>query len=227
MPVRSIPRNYRSLTGKVINTRNQVAVTFESTLERDFYLLLDFDSAVAKFEEQPISIVYEDPAGISRTYTPDVLVHYGFDPTLSRTPPPMLYEVKYRDDLRANWSEYKPKFKAARRYARRQGWGFRLVTECEIRTPYLKNAKFLREYRLRCIDSGDGGRLLAALAKRGETDAEDLLARLSPTREARVRLLPVLWHFVAVGHIGTDLTVPLTMRSRLWSLTPIRVDGDG
>lgn len=227
MPVRSIPRNYRSLTGKVINTRNQVAVTFESALERDFYLILDFDSAVAKFEEQPIHIVYEYPAGISRTYTPDVLVHYGFDPTLSRTPPPMLYEVKYRDDLRANWGEYKPKFKAARRYARRQGWGFRLVTECEIRTPYLKNAQFLREYRLRCLDSDDGGRLLAALAEWGETDAEALLARLSPTREARIRLLPVLWHLVAVGHIGADLTVPLTMCSRLWSLAPIRVDGDG
>ncbi len=53
MPVRSIPRNYRSLTAKVNNARNRVAVAFESMLERDFYLLLDFDSTVASFEEQP------------------------------------------------------------------------------------------------------------------------------------------------------------------------------
>jgi hypothetical protein len=55
----------------------------------------------------------------------------------------VLYEVKYRDDLRAHWQDYRSKFKAARRYACTQGWVFRLITEREIRTPYLKNATFL------------------------------------------------------------------------------------
>src|SRR2546428_9188775 len=76
VPVRSIPKNYRSLTGKVIDFRSHSAVAFESALERDLYLLLDFDSAVARFEEQPVTIPYRDPAGVSRTYTPDVPVYY-------------------------------------------------------------------------------------------------------------------------------------------------------
>jgi hypothetical protein len=42
---------------------------------------------------------------------------------------------------------YRPKFRAAQRYARQQGWRFRLVTERHMRTPYLENAKFLRPYR--------------------------------------------------------------------------------
>jgi hypothetical protein len=43
MPVRTIPKNYRNLTGLVPNTRTSGMTAFESTLERDFLLLLDFD----------------------------------------------------------------------------------------------------------------------------------------------------------------------------------------
>ncbi len=39
MPVRTVPKNYRSLTGLVPNTRTQSMTAFESSLERDFLLL--------------------------------------------------------------------------------------------------------------------------------------------------------------------------------------------
>jgi hypothetical protein len=220
MPVRSIPKNSRSLTGKVIDFRSHRAVSFESALERDFYVLLDFDPTVAHFEEQPVTIAYQDPRGVRRTYTPDVLVHYRPALPNQREPRPGLYEIKYRDDLRTHWQDYQSKFKAARRYARAQGWVFRLITEREIRTPYLKNATFLRQYHDRGLDRGDRHRMLALLAGRGETSPETLLASLSPDRWERARLLPVLWYLIAVGEVGADLTVPLTMHSCIWSLDP-------
>jgi hypothetical protein len=49
MPVRTIPKNYRNLTGLVPNTRTAGMTAFESTLERDFFLLLDFDPDVLHF----------------------------------------------------------------------------------------------------------------------------------------------------------------------------------
>jgi hypothetical protein len=220
MPVRTIPKNSRSLTGKVIDFRSHRAVSFESALERDFYVLLDFDPTVAHFEEQPVTIAYQEPIGVHRTYTPDVLVHYR--PEL-RNPPehrPVLYEIKYRDDLRTHWQDYRCKFKAARRYARTRGWVFRLITEREIRTPYLKNATFLRQYHDRGPDREDRHRMLALLAEQGETSPETLMASLSPDRWERARLLPGLWYLIAVGEVGADLTVPLTMHSYLWSLDP-------
>ena len=66
MPVRSIPQNSRSLTGKIIDSRRHTAVAFESALERDLYILLDFDPSVAHFEEQPVTIAYQDPVGVNR-----------------------------------------------------------------------------------------------------------------------------------------------------------------
>ena len=221
MPVRSVPKNSRSLTGKMIDSHTHTAVAFESALERDLYLLLDFDPSVAHFEEQPVTIAYQDPVGVNRRYTPDVLVHYIATLRGQRDHPSVLYEIKYRDDLRTHWHEYRAKFKAARRYARSQGWMFRLITEREIRTPYLKNVKFLRQYRERRFDCGESHQMLTILAGRGETEPETLLALLSPDRWERARLLPVLWHLIAIGEVGADLTVPLTMSSRIWSCQPI------
>jgi TnsA endonuclease N terminal/TnsA endonuclease C terminal len=226
MSVRSIPKNSRSLTGKIIDSRRHTAVAFESALERDLYVLLDFDPSVAHFEEQPVTIAYQDPVGVNRSYTPDVLVHY--IPALRGqwAHRSVLYEIKYRDDLRTHWHEYRAKFQAARRYARSQGWVFQLITEREIRTPYLKNVKFLRQYRDRRFDSGDGHQMLAILAERGETEPETLLALLSSDRWERARLLPVLWRLIAIRQVGADLTVPLTMSSRIWSCAPIEEGRD-
>ncbi len=220
MPVRSIPKNYRSLTGKVIDSRSHGAVGFESALERDFYLILDFDPAVARFEEQPVTIAYLDPKGINRTYTPDVLVHYHPPPIAAKQPSPTLYEIKYREDLRANWYAYKPKFKVAHRYAAQQGWVFRLISEREIRTPYLKNATFLRPFRTRTVTREDRLSVLTTLAIAGQITPVALLALLSNERQKRARLLVVLWHLVARAQIGTDLTLPLTMCSYLWPVGP-------
>ncbi len=147
MPVRTVPKNSRSLTGLVPNPRTQAMTAFESSLERDFLLLLDVDPDVEFFEEQPVKIIYHDAKGGRRTYTPDVLVRYRTDPPPARHSKPLLCEVQYRDDLRQHWVEYRPKFRAAQRYARQQGWRFQVVTERHVRTPYLENVKFLRPYR--------------------------------------------------------------------------------
>jgi hypothetical protein len=224
VPVRSIPKNYRSLTGKVNDVRRGRAVGFESALERDFYLILDFDPAVARFEEQPVKIAYRDPEGTSRTYTPDVLVHYHSVPPSAERRSPRLYEIKYREDLRANWRAYKPKFKAARHYAAQQGWLFRLITEREIRTPHLKNATFLRPFRARTVASEDCCHVLTTLVSAGRITPAALLMRLSNDRQERARLLAVLWHLVAHAQIGADLTLPLTMHSRLWPVEPARMN---
>src|SRR6266705_3305876 len=174
MPVRTVPKNYRSLTGLVPNTRTQSMTAFESSLERDFFLLLDFNPDVEFFEEQPVKIVYHDANGRRRTYTPDVLVRYRNDRPPARHIKPLLCEVKYRDDLRQHWVAYRPKFRAAGRYARQQGWRFRVVTERHIRTPYLDNVKFLRSYQAMAINASYRTWLLNTLLELGATNPANL-----------------------------------------------------
>lgn len=220
MPVRTVPKNYRSLTGLVPNTRTQSMTAFESSLERDFLLLLDFHPDVEFFEEQPVKIVYHDANGRRRTYTPDVLVRYRNDRPQARHTKPLLCEVKYRDDLRQHWVEYRPKFRVAQRYARQQGWRFQVVTERHVRTPYLDNVKFLRPYRARPGNDVYRTQLLSTLATLGATDPANLLAAVCQDRWQQAQLLPTRWQLVATRHIGADLSQPLTMHSCLWLQKP-------
>ncbi len=220
MPVRTVPKNYRNLTGLVANSRTQLMTAFESTLERDFLLLLDFDPDVAFYEEQPVKITYHDANGRRRTYTPDILVRYRANHLEARPAKPLLCEVKYRDDLRQHWTDYRPKFRAAQRYARQQGWRFRLVTERHVRTPYLDNVKFLGPYRAIPVHDVHQTRLLHTLLALGETDPASLLAMMSHDRWQQAQILPMLWQLVALRQVGVDLEQPLTMHSRIWRKEP-------
>jgi hypothetical protein len=100
MPARAVPKNYRNVTGRVYNSRTRSSSAFDSTLECDYLLLLDFDLAVDFYEEQPVTIEYCDSRGSLRRYTPDVLVRYRSAVNAISVPLSVLCEVKYRDDLR-------------------------------------------------------------------------------------------------------------------------------
>lgn len=216
MPVRKIPPNRRSLTGMVASRKNKRMIASESSLERDLLVRLEFDPVVERYEEQPVCIQYSDGEGHQRTYTPDVLVYYRVDilPGWS----PLLCEVKYRAELFDKWKEIKPKVRAGRSYARQQGWRFKIFTEREIRTPYLENAKFLRSYRRVAVDEAQARLILDALSESIESDPDQLLTRIHQDPSKRAALLPTLWRLVSDGHIGIDLSQPLTMRHRLWDI---------
>lgn len=141
IPARTLKESRRCLTGRVALEDGSAA--FESSLERDWLIVLDFDSTVVEVREQPFTLTYDSPNGL-RKYTPDVMARFAIKGNQNDT---VVYEVKPRDELRANWNLYKNRFQAAARYCKHFGWRFRVVTEREIRTPVLENAKFLRRYR--------------------------------------------------------------------------------
>jgi hypothetical protein len=202
------------MTGMVASRKNDRMTGFESSLERDFLLILDFDRRVERYEEQPVIIEYISSEGRSRTYTPDVLVYYLQDLT-GCDMSPLLCEVKYREDLFANWKEIKPKIRAGRSYARAKGWRFKIITEREVRTPYLDNVRFLRQYRRIEANDVDTRLLLDTLREVRETDPESVLAAIHQDKVRRAELLPTLWFLLTDGQIEADLTQPLTMRTRI------------
>jgi hypothetical protein len=143
MPVRKVPKNYLGVRGRFPSVKNDRSLEFESLLERDFMILNEFDDAVEKFEEQPVRVPYKVKKRNRRPYVPDLLVTYRSAPG-ARHKRPALYEVKTTGDLAKNKEKYRPKFAAARAFAKERGWDFRLATETLIRRQRLKNLKFLR-----------------------------------------------------------------------------------
>ena len=208
-PVRRLRMSSRALTGKV--TLAEGSATFESSLEHDWLELLDFDRQVLELQVQPFSI-YHEVDGARRRYTPDVLVLY------SRPwgPETVVYEVKSASELREKWGEFLPRFRAATRHCRSQGWRFKVVNEKHIRTPLLTNARFLRRYRQVSAEPIVAEQLRYTFKALGPTTPQALLAAAYWSQEPRMLALPVLWQMIGRGDVGTDLTTRLTMKSKIW-----------
>lgn len=186
---------------------------YESALERDFMELSRFDDALDKLVPQPLIVGYTDKSGRDRTYTPDGLITYRED----LRAPPVLYEIKYRADFRASWRKLLPKYRAAKRLALSRGMIFKIFTEREIRTPYLDNVKFLWPYKARTINEAIQEHILLVLSDLQEADPELLLMALCNDERNRGLMIPAVWHLIAHGRIGCDLSNPITMQTPIWS----------
>jgi len=215
MPVRKIPKNYLSVTGTFSSAKNGKSLGYESLLERDLMILLEFDDSVEKFEEQPVKVPLVVNGKKLKPYVPDILIHYR---TVSsgETLRPVLGEVKHTEDLKKNKVKYAPKFAAASLYAEERGWDWRNFTEKDIRTDYLENLKFLREYHSAEPDVALLNEVISHLQKaRGSESFESLLKSLCSTESKELYMVPVIWHLLATKRIVANLKKPLDMKTKL------------
>lgn len=229
MPARKIRPSRYSVTGYAPTSKGAKAQDAESSLEHDFLTLLEYDRRVERYVAQPFTIQWQDSAGAKRRYTPDVIVKYSYmamreDPYLRTT----VFEVKPRAVLKADWLELKPKLRSAIGWAREFGCRFHLVTEAEIRTPYLANARFLLDYRSRHLSDrtdliGARQHLIArTLEKLGTTTPKGLLDAMGSDLQQRAELIPWIWNLINQEFIGVDLFKPLTMASPIWPTENIK-----
>ena len=134
---RNISANEFSLTGQIKSLKRNDFVDFESSLERDYIHILEFDENVRYYYEQPLKIEFND-----RYYIPDFFVEY-WDGSKE------VIEIKYNIDLIDNASKYVAKFKAAEEFCNSNNLTFRILTETDIRNNYLFNIKFLNAVQIR------------------------------------------------------------------------------
>ena len=142
MPVRKVSNRGGNVIGKFPSLKMQRMVAFESLLERDFVYILDYDTAVSWFEEQPLTIEYEYE-GKTLHYTPDFhLVEHGQH---------VLVECKPEHFV--NTTANCRKFAVAQAWCQGCNWQFRVVTDSEVRAGYrLHNIKLLTAYARHRLD---------------------------------------------------------------------------
>lgn len=173
------------------------AVEHESGLERDFVLLTRWRDPGALITAQPLTITFQSD-GRSRRYTPDFRVVSG-----GRSE---LVEIKYRADLRQQWTRLRPAFEAVRR----TGECFRIVTESAIRGPLLDNARRLLPLREAPLDAAVAARAMAT-ARSLATPTFGAVA--SAAAEDRAQALGAVWRLIARGLLDADLTRPVLLDS--------------
>jgi hypothetical protein len=165
MSKRHIGKSYCTVTGLKVSRRVDRMVEFESLLERDLISILEFSPIVETFDEQPITIRWIDAGGKEHPYTPDFLIRFRGQRFLRKgsTAKPWLVEVKPHNRLAEQWDELRDRFRAAVAEASRRGWLFRILTDRQIKTPYLRNIAFLQCARNIDADETFRGRIVSLL----------------------------------------------------------------
>jgi hypothetical protein len=136
MPVHKIPKRSGRVSGRYPSMKLQRMVSFEAMIEQDFICLLDFAPTVTTFEEQPLTIVYEQD-GKTRRYTPDFYVLEG----------ECRYLVECKSAFYVNDEDNQPKYAAARRWCAVNGFEFLIVTDKTIQASGLMpNVAVLTRY---------------------------------------------------------------------------------
>lgn len=202
MKRRIVRPNRRSYTGRHVGSPGGHIVRFESGLERDFLTLTRFRLDVVEIVEQPFTVTFVDSAGRSRSYTPDFKVTYQ-----SKT---VIYEIKYKTDLRKHWVRYREPYTYMRQWAREQGMYFRIMTEGAIRSIRFHNANMLLPYLREVPDPAMAARIRTGLAT-GTLTILQLLKGVCQSDAERPAFFAALWPMLAQRVLTVDFNRPLGM----------------
>jgi hypothetical protein len=187
------------MPGRWFSTTAGRFLEYESLLERDWMLLMDFDRAVEWICEQPLRLRYRKDASPA-SHVPDLLVW--------RAGIPELCDVKSEE--RVDDPEFQAQVRATARACAEAGFGYRVLSEPDRQL--LVNVRWLAGFREAPADlDGERARMLAVLAAGPSTIAE-VLSGACEVALAR----PVLMHMLWAGAALVDVGAPIDADSRVW-----------
>ncbi|MFT9597475.1 TnsA endonuclease N-terminal domain-containing protein [Mesobacillus sp.] len=150
------PSKKVSIRGKHRSQKMSSMIPWESTLERDYLKIAEFDSMITYISSQPISITYLFE-GKEKTYFPDFLI---------KTRDFKEYLVEVKPESKKYLSENQIKFQAGMSYAKENGIEFRILSEKDIRKGFLlENLDLLTDSRFEYTDVKIMNRMLDELRK--------------------------------------------------------------
>ncbi len=192
-PVRSFPsfRGQMSFSGLYYTATMDAHVGFESWLERDVAMMLDFDPAVVAFSSQPFWLTWAQD-GEQRRHAPDYFARLA-DGT------GVVIDVRPDDRIEPRDAEA---FAATGRACRDAGWVFRRTAGPGV--VLAANVRWLAGYRHRRCYRGD----IAGVLTEVFADPKPLMGG---AREADdpITVLPVLYHLLWKQVLLTDVTAGL------------------
>jgi hypothetical protein len=174
-------------------------VGFESWLERDHVMLMDFDPAITGIASQPFWLHWQDRDGRARRHAPDFFARRADGSGV-------VVDVRPDDWIPPRDAEV---FRVTALACGQAGWEFRRAGAID---PVLRaNVRWLSRYRHpRCLREPAASALLEAFA-----DRRPLLAGAALAGDP-VLVLPVAYHLLWRRELTCDLSVRLSGTSTTW-----------
>lgn len=205
---RKLQKNYRSITGHFPSVKNNKSIPFESKLESELFLTLEFDDDVESYLEQPQITITVD--GKEKAYHADCFIKM-FDDSKRRN---TIVEAKYTTDLNKeeNKEAYEKKFKAATITANDMDMNFLVYTELFHSETYIFNLDFLYRYKTQPRENKFDSKIKHILSET-PMPAIDIAKSISTNPNEYMIVSNAIWGLVANGELSTDLEKELNMNS--------------
>ncbi|OGO16775.1 MAG: hypothetical protein A2Z14_05645 [Chloroflexi bacterium RBG_16_48_8] len=207
-PVRKATYRGRNIIGYFPSLKMGRMINFESLIERDLICLLDFESQVQSFVEQPFSIEYQCQ-GKQHKYTPDFHVIFGGQN--------MVIECKLSQYV--NTPENQLKFAAARSWCHERNWLFEVVTDQLLATNWrVRNVKLLTRFARYPVRADFKEHVWTCLfAASAPVRIADVIARVNPQapQAAVIPLLHMAFHHEVYAPLDTaqiTIETPIALR---------------
>lgn len=201
MPVRDVRRRVDRTVGGIPSRKLRRMVAYESSIERAYIYLLEYDRQVVSYEEQPCRIWYRDQEGRKRSYIPDFLVCW-------RQHRYTLVECKPASQL--DDADNKRKWSAAQLWCEQRGYAFAVVTEEALRPhkTLLSNIQQLVGHTYVPLTPQAKDYLLKTIQAANRPLSVAEYVEQCPLLAPRI-VRSAIWHLLYTGELVTDLTQPL------------------
>lgn len=206
MSTRSIKKSHIAVTGYFSSFKNKRQINFESKLEHDFYLLLEFDETIKSYQEQPFKVyyIYQDK---KRRYTPDTLVNY-IDSTQKIFEVKPMFKIKNDVELQEKIELQKQKIKEEKNLE------LSIFTDENMNKIYMNNIKIIYNFAFIKVNKEIQDKIRKELLKSNvPIEVKKLLDRLTSTKSDRLKYIPYLWNLVFNNLGCIDFTKKITMAS--------------
>jgi hypothetical protein len=194
LPVRSYPsfRRQRNSPGLWWSATSGRHVAYESWLERDEAILLDFDPSVVGFAAQPFWLFWRDQGRV-RAHVPDWFARLDNGTGV-------VIDCRSAEHLRPDDAAA---FNATAEACAKINWSYRLVRGHDV--VLVRNLRWLAGYRHpRHRDVATAAAIVGVFQ-----EPCGLLAGTDAVGDS-IAVLPVVYHLLWNGILATDLAVPLT-----------------
>lgn len=222
---RTIGNRFLFSSGRLVTSKSETPLEYESGLEKNFLSLLIFDEAINSIKTQPFTIKWHDGDRPKR-YTPDVLIEMLCIEDKGKKIRQFVFEVKPRNILSAEWKLFLPRFRAAVGSCKKHSCLFKLVTDEYIDTPYLTNVNFLLQYDHSRFPASDLDILpeielqINGVLAFQPLSITELLQAVSNDKAVQQQVLPYIWMLIRHGKLNANMTVPVTMKTIVWNGEP-------
>lgn len=182
----------------------------------NFSHYINFWRCIDYYQIEPVEIPYISYKNTRGKYVPLMLVTFNkVYPTA--TMPPVLIDVRSKENITNNWKWFYPAWREANRFAKTRGWNFCLINDDFFQTPLYYNASKLLDFRYYPLNSGYYKRLLKNMDILQITTVKNLLDKTSHNKKEFEAMIPQLFYLIEKNYISFNFWLPLRLDSTIYS----------